>query len=83
MDGFEFFHGGHACEFEGVIFVGLAFDVRPFPGIFIGGTDKCLESEANSEIVDPTGRPTGFHDDQIDFVFLEDGSEVISFGGCV
>lgn len=39
---FEFIHCCHSREFESIVFVGLAFDVGPFPGIFVGGADESL-----------------------------------------
>lgn len=81
MNGFEFIHGSHASKFQRIVFVGLSFDVGPFPGVFVGGADECFEAKALSQIVDPAGRTAGLHDDQVDFVFFEDGGEIISFGG--
>lgn len=46
--GFELPHGSHASELEGVVFVGFAFNVGPLPSVFIGGTDQCFVSEADS-----------------------------------
>ncbi len=53
------------------VFVGLTFDVTPFPGVLVGRADECSEAMRDGKIVDPTRGPTGFHDDQIDFVVLE------------
>ena len=33
--------------------------------------------------MDPSRGSTGFHDDEIDFVFLEDSGEVSPIGSCV
>lgn len=38
---------------------------------------------AVGQVVDPAGGAARFHNDEIDFVFLEEGVEVISFGGSV
>ena len=38
---------------------------------------------ADGQVVDPAGGAARFHNDEIDFVFLEEGVEVISFGGSV
>ncbi len=83
MDRLELLHGGHACELESVVLVNLAFDVAPFPGVFVGGADERLVAQALREIVDPAGRSAGFHDDEISFVLFEDGGEVITIGGRV
>jgi hypothetical protein len=37
----------------------------------------------DGQVVDPSRRPARFHDDEIDLVLLEDGSEVIAVGGSV
>ena len=80
VNGFEFVHGSHASEFQGVVFVRFAFDVGPSPCIFVGRADEGFESEADREIIDPSGGSAGFHDNEIDFVFLEDSGEVIPIG---
>lgn len=35
------------------------------------------------QIIDPSRGATCFHNDDVDFVFFEEGVEVISFGGSV
>ena len=82
MNGFEFTHGSHASQLQGIVFIGPSLDVGPLPCVFVGGADECFEAETLSQVVDPTGRPASFHDDQIDFVLvlLEDGGEVVSIG---
>jgi hypothetical protein len=40
VDGLEFIHRSHPSEFQGIVFVGLAFDVGPLPGVFVGGADE-------------------------------------------
>jgi len=67
---FEFVYGSHSSKFQGVILVGFAFDVGPLPGVFIGRTDECLEAVAYGKIIDPAGRPAGFHDDEVEFVLF-------------
>ena len=54
MNGFEFIHCSHTGELEGIVFVGLAFDVAPLPSVFVGGADERLEAVADGQIVDPT-----------------------------
>ena len=76
----EFVHGSHASEFQGVVFVRFAFDVGPSPSIFVGRADEGFESEADREIIDPSGGSAGFHDNKIDFVLFEDSGEVIPIG---
>ncbi len=83
VDRFELADGRHASELEGVVLVGLAFDVAPLPCVFIGGADESLVAEADCEVVYPAGRPARFHDDEIAFVFFEEGLKVVSVGGCV
>jgi hypothetical protein len=73
---FEFIHGRHPRQFEGVVLVGLAFDVGPLPGIFVGRADEGLDSQADSQVIDPARRPTGLHDNQIDLVLFEDRCQV-------
>jgi hypothetical protein len=68
---FEFIHGGHTGEREGIVFIGLTFDVTPLPSIFVGGADKGFEPVADRQVIDPTGRPACVHDDDVDFVFLK------------
>ena len=52
-------------------------------GVFVGRTDECLEAVAYGKIIDPTGRPAGFHDDEVDFVLFEDSLEVTPLGSGV
>ncbi len=73
----------HPSQLESIILVGLAFDVGPFPGIFVGRTDERLETVAHGQIVDPARRTAGFHDDEVDFVLFEDRLQVIPLGGRV
>ncbi|TWU23460.1 hypothetical protein Pla52o_29960 [Novipirellula galeiformis] len=40
VDSFEFSHGSHASEFEGVVTVGFAFDVGSPPSFLVGATDE-------------------------------------------
>jgi len=80
VDGFEFIDGSHACQFQGVIAVGLAFDVASLPGIFVGRADERLEPQADGQVVDPSGRPAGLHDNQVDRARLEDGRQVVAVG---
>ena len=39
--------------------------------------------EAHGKVVDPTGRPAGFHDDEVEFVLFEDSLEVTPLGSGV
>lgn len=78
VDRLEFIHGGHASQLESVVFVRLAFDVRPLPSVFVGRADEGFVSLAASQIVDPARRSTSFHDNQIDGAFLEDSGEILS-----
>ena len=66
-----------------VVLVCLAFDVRPLPGIFVGRADECFEPQADCQVVDPARRTTGFHDDEVNFVFLKDCGEVLSVSGSI
>ena len=36
MNGFEFIHGRHSRELEGIVAIGLPFDVGPFPSVLVG-----------------------------------------------
>ena len=42
-----------------------------------------FQSQANGQVIDPARGTAGFHDDQVDFVFLEDGRQVVSVGNRV
>ncbi len=44
VDGFEFFHGDHASELKGIVFVGFSFDVGPSPGFLVGGADEGFQT---------------------------------------
>lgn len=81
MDGLEFSHGGHPRELEGIVLIGLAFDIGPLPGLFIGGADERGASQRLSQVVDPARGPAGFHDDEIAAVFFEDRGEIVAIGG--
>jgi hypothetical protein len=76
VDGLEFVDRRHAGQFQCVVPVGLSLDIGPLPGVFIGGADKRLESEADGQIVDPSGRPAGFHDHQIDGLAFQDRGQI-------
>ena len=52
-------------------------------GVFVGRTDECREVVALGQIVDPAGRSAGFHDDEVDFVLLEDRLQVTPLGSCI
>lgn len=67
-------------QVESVVLVGLALDIAPFPGIFIGRAHEGLQPEADGKIVDPTRRAAGLRRDQIDLVLLEHRSQVASIG---
>ncbi len=45
-----------------------------------GGENKCLESQADGEVVDPARGTAGFHDDEIDLVVFEDSGEIVAVG---
>jgi len=62
VDRFQFVHRRHSGELESVVFVGLSFDVGPFPSVFIGGANKCLQAVAHGQVVDPARGSAGFHD---------------------
>ncbi len=83
VNGFKLIHRSHASKLESVILVGLAFDIGPRPGIFIGGTNQRLEAMALGEVIDPTGWPASFHDNKIELMLLEDGGKIISFSRCI
>ena len=68
MDRFELPHHRQASQLEGVVFVGLAFDVLPPPGFFVGAADERLESQFLAQVADPTAGATGFHHHQVDLV---------------
>lgn len=53
------------------------------PSVFVGGADESFKAVADGQVVDPAGGAARVHNDEIDFVFLEEGVEVISFGGSV
>ncbi len=75
--------GSHTNQFQSIVFIGLRFDIAPFPRIFVGGADEGFEAEGLCQIVDLTGGAACFHDDKVRFVFLEDCVEVVSIGGSV
>jgi hypothetical protein len=80
VNGLQLVHGSHASQLERIVFVGLAFDVAPLPGIFVGGTNKCLQAMADGQVIDPARGAASLHDDQIDLAFLEDSREIVSIG---
>ena len=75
---FEFIHGRHPSQLECIVAVGLAFDIGPLPGFFVGRTHKGSESQRMSQITNPSRRTTGFHDDQIDLVIFEYHCQVMT-----
>ncbi|TWU10273.1 hypothetical protein Pla52o_57290 [Novipirellula galeiformis] len=81
VDGFEFSHGSHASEFEGVVTIGSAFDVGPPPSFLVGATDECFQSVTLSQVIDPARRATSFHDDEVSFRILEDTGDGFPVGG--
>lgn len=58
----EFIHGRHASKFQRVVFVSLAFDVRPRPGVLISRAYYRFEPKAHGEVVNPARGSTRFHD---------------------
>ena len=42
-----------------------------------------LQAQTDGQVIDPAPGAAGFHDDQVDFVFLEDGGQVVSVGSRV
>lgn len=65
---------------ERIVLIGFSLDVRPSPGFLVGGADQGLESERQSEVIDPNGGSAGFHDDKVDFFALKDSGEVSWIG---
>ena len=80
VNGLQFVHGSHASQFERIVFVGLAFDVTPLPGVFVGRANKCLQTMADGQVIDPARGTASFHHDQIDLAFLENCREIVSIG---
>ncbi len=81
VNSLQFVHGSHASQFECIVFVGLAFDVTPLPGVFVGRAHKCLQTMADSQIIAPARRTTSFHGNQINHAILEDSRKIVSIGG--
>lgn len=77
------FHGSHTSQLQSIVLIGLELDIGPLPGVFVGRADKRLKVVALGQIVDPAGRSTGLHDDDVDFMFSEDCLQVIPLGGSV
>ena len=61
MNAFQVTHHGHAGQPQGVVFIGLAFDVLPLPGFFVGAADERLDLQFTANIIDPAAGSTGFH----------------------
>ena len=59
-------------QFEGVVFVGLAFDVGPPPGFFVGRADEVFEFVFERQIVDPSRGSASLHDDEVGVTVFED-----------
>ena len=78
---FEFSHGGQTGKLQSVVFVGLAFDIGPPPGFFVGGADERGKPHRLSQIVDPARGSAGLHDDQVRLVVGKDRSEVLPPSG--
>ncbi len=81
MDWLELPHHRQTGKFQGVVFLGLAFDIGPAPGFFVGTADQRGELELLAQIGDPAAGAAGFHDDQVDRVVLEHSGQVAAGGG--
>jgi hypothetical protein len=81
VDRFEFSHGGQAGKLQRVVFVGLAFDVGPPPGVFVGRADERVEAVFHRQVIDPPRRSTGFHDNEVSLAVAKELREVLAFGG--
>ena len=76
MDRFEVPHHRQSSQLDGVVFVGLAFDVLPSPGLFIGAADQRLQAEFLAQVTDPAAGATGLHHYQVDLVVPKDGRQI-------
>ena len=76
VDRFELSHHRQASKFQGVVLVGLAFDVLPSPGLFIGAADQRLQAEFLAQVTDPAAGATGLHHHQVDLAVLKDSRQI-------
>lgn len=80
---FGVIHCSQADKIASIVFIALVLNITRLPGALSGGADEGFELIADRQIVDPSREAASFQDDQIAFVFLVEGVEVVSFGGCV
>ena len=83
MDRLEFIHRSHPSEFQGIVFVRLAFYVCPLPSVFVGRANDSFKFKTFCEVRNPSRWSASFHDNEIDFVFLENSREVVAIRCCV
>ncbi len=56
----------HLGELEGIVAIGLSLGVLPGPGLFVGAADDGGQAFFLADVVNPSRRPAGFHDDLVD-----------------
>jgi len=70
-----------ASQLEGVVLVGLALDVLPFPGVLCRVGHLDLDAHLTDEIMDPAGQRADLDDDPLGMNLLEQLSQVAPLGG--
>jgi hypothetical protein len=68
------------CHFsvqQGAVAIGISFDIGPPPSFLVGAADERAVTMNLSEIVDPTRRTTGLHDDEVSLGAFENAIDVL------
>jgi hypothetical protein len=81
VDCWDLVEGGQFREFEGIIFVSLAFDIFPPPRFSTGIGDDNLVAEALAKVVYPPGNRTGFNHDLVGFSLIQQLLQCPPLGG--
>ena len=64
----QLIYRSQSSQLDGVVLVGLAFDIFEHPSIFVGTADDNLQAQVSTQVTDPTAGPASFHDNQVRLV---------------
>ena len=53
----QLIYRSQSSQLDGVVLVGLAFDIFEHPSIFVGAADDDLQVQVNTRVTDPTAGP--------------------------
>ena len=68
----------HSSQLDGVVFIGLAFDVLKQPGIFVGAACDNFDAVFPAEIADPTAGAAGLDYHEVRLVLNDQATEVLA-----